>query len=106
MLTFILYYTFPSKPYFVAPSVIMAKCYSNSLLAIFNSRIHVIGGRMSQNDDAHISFGNFQRATDPTDPRAASNMTVQIQEEVYVHSDALQLEILQSQVRRSSFYHS
>ena len=84
----------------------MAKCYSNSPLAIFNSRIRVVGGRMSQEDDMHISLGNFQRETDATGMHVPSSMTgVQIREDVYVHTDALQLDDLPSLVRSSSSCH-
>ncbi|GJE98670.1 hypothetical protein PsYK624_149050 [Phanerochaete sordida] len=41
----VLYYAFPHKAFHSCPATILAKLYSNSMLAIFNSRIRIVGSR-------------------------------------------------------------
>uniref|UniRef100_A0A0W0G0L4 DUF6534 domain-containing protein n=1 Tax=Moniliophthora roreri TaxID=221103 RepID=A0A0W0G0L4_MONRR len=41
----ILFFSCPGKTYHMAPALVIAKLYSNSLLVIFNSRIQIIGAR-------------------------------------------------------------
>ncbi|KIP06820.1 hypothetical protein PHLGIDRAFT_118667 [Phlebiopsis gigantea 11061_1 CR5-6] len=41
----ILYYAYPHTPYHSCAATVLAKLYSNSLLAIFNSRVKIVGGR-------------------------------------------------------------
>ena len=40
-----MYYAFPHKAFHSCPATILAKLYSNSMLAIFNSRIRIVGSR-------------------------------------------------------------
>ena len=47
----ILYYAFPHNSYHSCAATILAKLYSNSLLAIFNSRIKIVGGRDWRSSD-------------------------------------------------------
>lgn len=47
----ILYYAFPHNSYHTCAATILAKLYSNSLLAIFNSRIKIVGGRDWRSSD-------------------------------------------------------
>jgi hypothetical protein len=52
----ILYYAIPDKAYHACPATILAKLYSNSMLAIFNSRIRIVGGRDWSSDSNIISM--------------------------------------------------
>ena len=47
----ILYYAFPHNSYHSCAATILAKLYSNSLLAIFNSRLKIVGGRDWRSSD-------------------------------------------------------
>ncbi|ESK87196.1 hypothetical protein Moror_5867 [Moniliophthora roreri MCA 2997] len=41
----LLFLIYPDKTYHITPALVIAKLYSNSLLATFNSRIHILGAR-------------------------------------------------------------
>ncbi|KAG7096063.1 hypothetical protein E1B28_006744 [Marasmius oreades] len=41
----ILFQVFPDLPYHMAPALILAKLYSNSMMVILNSRVKIVGGR-------------------------------------------------------------
>lgn len=54
-----LFYGFPDKTMHAAAFNILAKTYSNSVLAIFNNRICIVGGRevlMEEEKKLHISL--------------------------------------------------
>ena len=67
----ILYYAFPHKAFHSCPATILAKLYSNSMLAIFNSRIRIVGGRNDINGvDSYSSIAPKRRST--SGPHATS----------------------------------
>ena len=92
----ILYFTFPTKPYHATPSTIVTKLYSNSMMVIFNSRIRVVGGRDDRSDlRLPISFGGKGQVghSATLEARAAAELgTVHVQEEVWVHSDTVEMK--------------
>lgn len=58
----VLYYAFPHKAYHSCPATVLAKLYSNSMLAIFNSRIRIVGSRdWSASDGDAISLDGAAR---------------------------------------------
>jgi hypothetical protein len=88
---FIIYYKF-KEPYYVCPATFLAKIYSNSLMAIFNSRIRVYKGREWYAEEAanvHISLvPRFDNGSGGNSNRVGSRLTgVHVQEEVWIHSD-------------------
>lgn len=97
LVSLILYYAFPGLPFHTPAAEVLSKLYSNSALAIFNSRIHIVGGRESTHESTnmmHISISPNNVRPLPRNkfesmPRATP---IHIQEDVYVHSDAIPLE--------------
>ena len=89
VLSLVLYYSFPGLPYHVPVATVLSKLYSNSALAIFNSRIHIVGGRESSNQSGtmHLSVSRGSRR-----PLTRTLDTILIQEDVYVHADDVPLE--------------
>lgn len=91
MIFFIIYYKF-EEPYYVCPATFLAKIYSNSLMAIFNSRIRIQKGRewyAEEAVNAHISLmPRFQSGSGGNSARAGSRLTgVHVQEDIWIHSD-------------------
>ncbi|KIP12190.1 hypothetical protein PHLGIDRAFT_113969 [Phlebiopsis gigantea 11061_1 CR5-6] len=89
VLSLILYYSFPGLPYHVPVATVLSKLYSNSALAIFNSRIHIVGGKESTDHQGtvHLSVSRGSRR-----PLTRTLDTIHIQEDVYVHADDIPLE--------------
>ena len=52
----ILYYAVPHRAYHSCPATVLAKLYSNSMLALFNSRLRIVGARDWASDDNVISL--------------------------------------------------
>jgi hypothetical protein len=87
----ILYFSFPTKPYHATPMMILAKLYSNAMMVIFNSRIHIAGGREPHSAaPLHISFGDQSRGEnlDSIEARVvAQPEVIHIQRDIVVHHD-------------------
>ncbi|KAF7355675.1 hypothetical protein MSAN_01485300 [Mycena sanguinolenta] len=45
LLDLALFFIFPGKTYYSTPAAIMPKIYANTMLAVLNSRFHILGGR-------------------------------------------------------------
>lgn len=98
LLSLIFYYAFPDKPYHVTAATVLAKMYSNSVLAIFNSRIRIVGGRDDWTDNGQnlclsLHPGGVKNSSRADSSVAASQLSaIRVQEDIYVHSDAIPLE--------------
>ena len=89
ILSLALFYKFLDKPMHAAPLNILAETYSISLLAMFNNRIRIIGGRDSTDDGSELRI-SFQRTTGfGNDSHVIKTVPggVQVQQDVYVHSE-------------------
>ena len=84
-------------PYYSTPATILGKVYSNSLLAILNSRIRIVGGREApenSNGKLHISLGQSTGISGGSDNSGTQRVaTVHVREEVWVHSDVLEMQV-------------
>ena len=92
VLSLILYYSFPGLPFHTPIAAVLSKLYSNSALAIFNSRIHILGGRDTTNGSGHTHIslnptvagvGSLANKIDSCIPTGQ----VHVHEEVYVHAE-------------------
>lgn len=115
ILSLILYYACPNTPYHVTAATVLAKLYSNSVLAIFNARIRIVGGRDGHSDggaDTENAAGKVHLSLHPTGlglglvgmGKGASGGSqrkmggggadaIRVQEDVYVHADEIPLEV-------------
>ena len=44
-MNFVLFMVYPNEGYYLCGAVVCTKLYSTSLLVLFNSRVHIVGGR-------------------------------------------------------------
>lgn len=90
IISLILYYACPNTPYHVTAATVLAKIYSNSVLAIFNSRIRIVGGReeTENGQNLHLSLrpGTYPGSAGASIPVSQLG-AIRIQEDVYVHTD-------------------
>ncbi|KIP04367.1 hypothetical protein PHLGIDRAFT_199839 [Phlebiopsis gigantea 11061_1 CR5-6] len=56
ILALILWYAFPHREYYTAVATILGKLYSNSLLAIFNSRSKFAGNHSWKTDPLYLTY--------------------------------------------------
>ena len=101
-LTFLVIYYACAEPYFVCPATFLAKVYSNSLLAVFNSRIRILGGRewdAAVAADVHLSLatgcagGAMGHALACAPPSSADTLgSVRVREDVWVHRDGIEMK--------------
>ena len=75
-----------SRNYYTATGLILAKLYSNSLMAIFNSRIRIVGGRDSDRDFiTHVDAS--RQLTGLSNAAENAELTVmQFQEDIWLHT--------------------
>ena len=98
-LSLILYYACPDTPNHVTAATVLAKMYSNSVLAIFNSRIRIIGGRDEYENGANVLLSLHPGTQKMSGPNTDSCVTgsqpsaIRIQEDIYVHTDNIPLEM-------------
>jgi hypothetical protein len=64
ILSLILFYGTPNTTYFLAPTMVLAKLYANTLLVIFNNRafIHNTGGTISHSPSVNDSYSRGGRS--------------------------------------------
>ena len=98
LVSLILYYAFPEVPFHTPAAEVLSKLYSNSALAIFNSRIHIVGGREPTNPSTSMHISISPDAVTPLTRnkiRSKTRRSTPIRfnhESVYAHSGAVQLE--------------
>lgn len=93
-----LFYGFPNKTLHAAAFTILAKTYSNSVLAVFNNRIRIVGGRESlleEEHQLHISLSP-RTATGPTSSSHSqfvkrNSSEADVRADGYVHTDSANL---------------
>ncbi|KAJ7207259.1 hypothetical protein GGX14DRAFT_456735 [Mycena pura] len=67
----VLYFAFPGKTYYIISALIAPKLYANTILAVLNARIQILGGRTTYTASSDIAnFLSF-----PTHLRAGENPT-------------------------------
>jgi hypothetical protein len=77
----------PQKPYFVAPATVLAKLYTNSLMAILNSRLQIVEGRYEQVEDDGLARTYIVDASLPintSQTRRLSTMSQRLQARISV----------------------
>ena len=84
-----LFYSIPNKTMHAAAFNILAKTYSNSVLAIFNSRIQIVGGREITEEEpkAHISLHSKTKTSSSlggTQTSKSEAMTVRERQEIHL----------------------
>lgn len=74
----ILFFARPQLTYHVCVGLTLAKLYTNSLLGLLNSRIHITGGRNTSNqeEDRYLSVGAVKRQSTVT-PQALNLHAIQ-----------------------------
>ena len=95
IISLILYYACPNTPYHVTAATVLAKIYSNSVLAIFNSRIRIVGGREEAENGQNLHLSLRPSLHSSTSPSGTANAriavsqigAIRIQEDIYVHTD-------------------
>ena len=100
ILSLVLYYACPNTPNHVTAATVLAKMYSNSVLAIFNSRIRIIGGREDTEigPNALLTLHPATRRSSGTN-KVVSNISgsdigaIRVQEDIYVHADDIPLKV-------------
>ncbi|EKM52232.1 uncharacterized protein PHACADRAFT_198296 [Phanerochaete carnosa HHB-10118-sp] len=104
ILVLVLYVALPSRAYYACIGAILAKLYSNSLLVLFNTRMHIRGGR---NGPSHVHTGPPVRASIRSASHAAAAVSlgapggattmssfggVHVHEQVWVHTDGMEMK--------------
>ncbi|KAK7023174.1 hypothetical protein R3P38DRAFT_2532364, partial [Favolaschia claudopus] len=51
-----LFFSFPSEPYFFTAGVLLPKLYANTMLAVLNSRMRIVGGRGDVSSSVDLPF--------------------------------------------------
>ncbi|THH31585.1 hypothetical protein EUX98_g2623 [Antrodiella citrinella] len=113
-----LFLAFKTNNYHLAPSIALSKLYSNSLLAVFNARVRIVGGRTPADTtimdaSASTSFralrtGQSQSTTSPQGvkvfhPKNAGGINVEISQIRNTEYDAeAQIELTDTKLARSS----
>jgi hypothetical protein len=87
LVNLILFFAFPGHVYYGTPAVITPKLYANSIIAVLNARIQIVGGRAAYapNFTDVVSSQRFQHSASTTSrsrPRA-----VNINQEVFTDSN-------------------
>ncbi|KAF7354118.1 hypothetical protein MVEN_01099200 [Mycena venus] len=75
LVTVILVFVFPDKPYFFTPAVVLPMVYANTLLAVLNSRFQILDGRRhtpSQSIMSTPSFLAHSQGSDDPNPSVQS----------------------------------
>lgn len=99
IVSLVTFYVFPSKNIHAAAFDILAKTYSNSVMAMFNNRIRITGGRESYEEGTklHISL-HPQTETGPESMSSSQSQIMKhepnadgVRAEVYVDTDSVNL---------------
>lgn len=86
ILVLVLYVAFPQRAYYSCIGAILAKLYANSLLVMFNSRMH-IGERGRLRTQSRL-ISRESRAVQLGSRNVAEALNgIHVQEHVYVHAD-------------------
>lgn len=89
-LVLILYVALPQRAYYSCIGAILAKLYANSLLVMFNSRMHICDQRSLQSHSRGVS--RESRAVHFGTRLGESLSGIHVQEQVFVHTDEIGIE--------------
>ncbi|KAJ7470203.1 hypothetical protein B0H11DRAFT_2041807 [Mycena galericulata] len=90
LVTVILYFVFPDNGYFSPTMMFMPALYANTLLAVLNSRLQIVGGRSTYPTTTDIiTFPDFLRSNETNSGAAAQPAPiVSIHRDVFLNGEA------------------
>ncbi|KAK1233595.1 hypothetical protein PQX77_003247 [Marasmius sp. AFHP31] len=102
----LLFVIMPHKNYHIAPDIVLAKLYSNSLMVVFNSRMQINNsrGRSQSNDISAVATGVNSAVvfrTTETSRRPADGIQVKVEETTDWNSDTYPMDSVKTGTDRS-----